>query len=254
MLVKIVSPLFFPVPVICEVLAAGVILLWVTRWQKAGRIMVTIGTIILSLLGNREISSSLIRPLEQRYDAVSLSSTATTPGTPGTKAFVVVLGGSYSPDPQIDLVSRISEETISRLIQGIRICREVNDCQMIFSGGPPAQAQALGSIASSLGVRPMEISLEENSHNTEQEALFIKPTVGQDPFFLVTSASHMPRAMGLFRKLGMKPIAVPTDYLSKEHVRITPMDLYPSYYGLYEAEKAVYEYLGLGWEKLNGEM
>src|SRR5690349_1013277 len=148
MFVKIVSPLLFPVPVICEVLAAGAILLWVTRWQKAGKIVVTIGTITLSLLGNREISSALIRPLEQHYDAVSLSSTAMTSETPGTKTFVVVLGGSYSPDPQIDLVSRISEPTVSRLMEGIRICRKVSDCQMILSGGPPAQAQALGNIAS----------------------------------------------------------------------------------------------------------
>ena len=254
MLIKIVSRLFFPVPVIFEVLAVGVVLLWFTRWQKAGKILVTAGTILLLLLGNSRVSALLVRPLEQRYEPVALSSLSSTTGKPGEKTFIVVLGGSYSPDPRIDLDSRLSEETIERLLEAVRICDKVAGCKLILSGGPPPQAQALSKIALSLGVSQQDMILEENSHNTEQEALFIKPIVGLQPFFLVTSASHMPRAMGLFRKLGMHPIAAPTDYLAKWNPALTQDDLYPGYYGFYEAERAVYEYLGITWERLNHEI
>ena len=111
--------------------------------------------------------------------------------------------------------------------------------------------QLLGKL---LGVPAQDIVLDRKSKNTEEEAVFIFPTVGKAPFVLVTSASHMPRAMGLFRKLGMNPIAAPTDYLAKGHRSWEPDTVFPGYYGLYESERAVYEYLGITWETFNHEM
>ena len=46
--------------------------------------------------------------------------------------------------------------------------------------------------------------------------MVVKEIVGKDKFILVTSASHMLRAMALFRKQGMEPIPAPTDYMVKE--------------------------------------
>ena len=253
MLVKIVSRLLFPVPVICEVLALGLILLWFTRRQKAGKILVTVGTVMLLLLGNGRISAVFLRTLEQRCHPDTLSSRPAATGSMN-ETTIVVLGSSYSPDPRIDLDSHLSEDGLVRLIKGIRLCRKLAGCKLILSGGPPAAAQTMGKIALSLGVGQQDIILEEHSHNTEQEARFIKPTVGATPFLLVTSASHMPRAMGLFRKLGMQPTAAPTDYLAKQGDALAPYDLYPGFFGLYEAERTVYEYLGIEWEKLLGQI
>jgi uncharacterized SAM-binding protein YcdF (DUF218 family) len=254
MFVKIVSPLFFPLPVVCETLALGLALLWFTRKQKTGKVLVTLGAAMLVLVGNRGISAALLRSLEQRYRPVALAS---LPGGPRGSArvwFVVVLGGDFSSDPRIDTASRLSQETIARLVEGVSLCKEPSQCKLILSGGPPGQAEAMRDVALALGVRQAEIVLESNSHNTEQEGVFIAPTVGKAPFLLVTSASHMPRAMALLRKQGMNPIAAPTDYLAKQHEKSIPEDMYPGYYGLYEATRAVYEYLGLTWERLNGEI
>ena len=252
LLVKIVSRLLFPVPVICGVLALGLILLWFTRRQKAGKVLVTIATVLLLLLGNSRVSAVFLRTLEQRYHPIELSSLPAAAEGSGT--YIVVLGSGYSPDPGIDLDSRLSEDGMVRLVEGVRLCRKLAGCKLILSGGPPAMAQTMGKIALSLGIPQQEIILEEHSLNTEQEARFIKPTVGTTPFVLVTSASHMPRAMDLFRSLGMRPIAAPTDYLAKPSYRLVPDDIYPGYYGLYEITRTVYEYLGIEWEKLLGQI
>ena len=253
MLVKIVSRLLFPVPVICEVLALGLILLWFTRRQKAGKVLVTAGTVMLLLLGNSRVSAVLLSSLEQRYHPLALPSLAAATG-PIKETYIVVLGSGYSPGPRIDLDSHLSEDGLARLMEGVRLCRTLAGCKLILSGGPPAAAQTMGKIALSLGVRPQDIILEEHSRNTEQEARFIKPAVGATPFLLVTSASHMPRAMALFRKLGMQPTAAPTDYLASRGGAVVPDEIYPGFYGLYEAERTVYEYLGITWEKLLGQI
>jgi uncharacterized SAM-binding protein YcdF (DUF218 family) len=254
MLAKAIGSLFFPVSLICEILAIGLVLLWFTRWQKAGKVLVTAGTVLLLLLGNTGISGELLRPLERRYSPLVVSSGAQTPGPLREGMFIVVLGGGYSSDPSVDMVSRLDERTLARLTEGIVLYREVPGCKLLLSGGPPDQAESMAKVALALGVKEQDIVLDRNSKNTEQEAIFVAPTVGNAPFVLVTSASHMPRAMGLFRKLGMNPIAAPTDYLAQGRLRLEPDDVFPGYYGLYESERAVYEYLGIIWETLNHEM
>ena len=253
MLEKIVSRLLFPVPVICEVLILGLVLLWLTRRQKAGKILVTLGAVLLLLLGNSRVSGFLLSSLEQRYHPLALSSLPAAMESM-KETYVVVLGSGYSPDPRVDLDSHLSQDGLVRLVEGVRICRQMPGCKLILSGGPPAAARTMNQIALSLDVRQQDIILEPNSRNTEQEARFIQPTVGATPFLLVTSASHMPRAMGLFRKLGMQPTAVPTDYLAKQGGALVPDDIYPGDDGLYQAERTVYEYLGMTWEKLLGQI
>jgi uncharacterized SAM-binding protein YcdF (DUF218 family) len=254
MFVRIVSPFFFPLPVVCEILALGLALLWFTRKQKTGKVLVTLAAALLLLVGNGRISGVLLKSLEQRYRPVAPSSLPAGPqGSAGVWS-VVVLGGGFSSDPLIDTASRLSQETIARLVEGISLCRELSPCRLILSGGPPGQAEAMRSVAMALGVRQAEIVLESNSRNTEQEGRFIAPTVGKAPFLLVTSASHMPRAMALLMKQGMNPIAAPTDYLAKQAGKPNLGDVFPGYYGLYEASRAVYEYLGLTWERLRGEI
>jgi uncharacterized SAM-binding protein YcdF (DUF218 family) len=254
MLVKIVSRLFFPVPVICELLVAGVLLWWFTRRKKTGMTLVTLGTGLLLLLSIAPVSGALLRTLEQRYPPLNLSSLPAELTKSSSGIFIVVLGSGYSPDPRVDPNSHLSQDALARLLEGVQICLKVESCKLILSGGPPEAAQAMKVVALSLGVPQQEIILEENSRNTEQEARLIKPMVGIAPFILVTSASHMPRAMGLFQKLGMHPIAAPTDYLAKTGGPFSPDEFYPGAGGLSEAERAVYEYLGMAWEKLRGQI
>jgi uncharacterized SAM-binding protein YcdF (DUF218 family) len=60
-----------------------------------------------------------------------------------------------------------------------------------------------------------QMLFENRSRNTFENAAFtkelVKPRPGED-WLLVTSAYHMPRAMGIFRAQGMNPLAFPVDY------------------------------------------
>jgi len=115
-----------------------------------------------------------------------------------------------------------------------------------------SNAKVLSEVAMVIGVNKKNILLEEISKDTEDQARLIQQIVGKDQFILVTSASHMPRTMAFFRKLGMDPLPAPTEHLVKERVAITPGRFYPSAGGLRKTERAFYEYLGLAWAKLRG--
>jgi len=79
--------------------------------------------------------------------------------------------------------------------------------------------------------------------------------VGKDKFILVTSAAHMPRAMGLFRKQGMEPIPAPTDYMAGEREGGLRLGMFfPSAGSLEKAGSAIHEYLGMVWGKLRSQI
>ncbi|MBX4373171.1 YdcF family protein, partial [Mycobacterium tuberculosis] len=50
--------------------------------------------------------------------------------------------------------------------------------------------------------------------DTEEEALAVKRAIGDAPFLLVTSASHLPRAMIFFRHAGLDPLPAPANQLA----------------------------------------
>ena len=66
-----------------------------------------------------------------------------------------------------------------------------------------------------LGVDPARIIVEDQSRNTEENARFTAAIVHPEPkqrWLLVTSAFHMPRAIGVFEKAGFDVVADPVAY------------------------------------------
>ena len=114
--------------------------------------------------------------------------------------------------------------------------------------------ETMAEVAKSIGVKQEDLILESESKDTIDEARVIKSIVGNDKFILVTSASHMPRSMGMFKKLGMHPIPAPTDYSVVRSQSIGPSAFFPGSGGLRKAEGVIYEYLGIIWAKLRGQI
>ena len=111
----------------------------------------------------------------------------------------------------------------------------------------------MANVAGLLGVGKAELVPLGEPRDTEEESRQIGQIVGPQQFILVTSASHMPRAMGLFQKRGLHPIPAPTDYLAPRHGWESD-DFVPDGYKLFEVQSAFYEYLGLAWERLRGKI
>jgi uncharacterized SAM-binding protein YcdF (DUF218 family) len=239
---KIVSRFFFPVPLIAEFLFVGLFLLWFTRRQRAGKVLVTGGALLLIGLGNSFTPNVLLRPLEHRYPPLVI---ARLRADASSVNYIAVLGGRADDDPEVALTSHISPELMVRLIEGVRLQREIPGSKLILSGGNDS-AVGMTKIAEKLGEDEGNVVRLSEPRDTEEESQQIAPLVGSHRFILVTSAYHMPRAMGLFRKKGLQPIPAPTDYLAPRR-RQEWGDLFPDGYNLYKSQVAFYEYLGLAW-------
>lgn len=250
---KVVAPLFFPVPLSCELLLIGLILLWFTQKQKAGKVLVTAGVILLLLCGYRTMPQLLLSPLENKYPPLNAQNMHVE--------WIVVLGGGHVSDSRLPASSELSDDSCLRVVEAIRLWRKIPGAKLLFSGGkafdPRTDAGVMSQMAQDLGVPADSISLEDRSRDTSEEAQFLEPVVGKKPFILVTSASHMLRSMDLFVKRGMNPIAAPAGFRARqipEGGTLSPSTFYPSSGNLGNVERAVYELLGLAWETLNGRI
>ncbi len=238
----------------------GLFFLWFTTKQKAGKILVSVGIVVLTLFSYSIIADKFLRPLERRYGKFEIKRQSTSPETENESdiKFVVVLGGGHVSDSEIPLLSQINNNPLVRLIEGIRIYRKYPGAKLLLSGGgafdPVYEAEVMASIAREMGIPERDIILETKSIDTKDEAKFIKPMVGNEPFVLVTSASHMPRSMALFKKLGMDPIPSPVGHRVRDRQGLTAFSTFPSTDNLKKSDLAIHEYLGLTWAKLKGQM
>ena len=167
---------------------------------------------------------------------------------------VLVLGAGHSPSAERPLSSELSATAIARLAEGVRLHRALPGSRLVTSGGgrPPGMAATGAALAQSWGIEAIDI--HPTPANTAQEARVAAERFGDAPLVLVTSASHMPRAMALFRARGLDPIPAPTHYLhpppEADAWRVRAQR--PSATGLRMSERAIYEYLGLAWAALRG--
>jgi uncharacterized SAM-binding protein YcdF (DUF218 family) len=257
---KILGLFLMPLSLCLILLLAGIGLLWLSRRQRLGKVLVTAGTLLLMTLSYTTVPNRLLRPLEAQYPPLlSVDSLKTQIGADATPIkWVVVLGGGHISDPKVDPTSRLAGATLVRLIEGIRLYKEFPGSKLLLSGGavfdPVPESAVMANFAQALGVLPQDLVQESQSRDTADEARIIKGMVREDRFILVTSASHMPRSMALFQKQGLKPIPAPTDYYTTESPALSPESFFPSLNELAKSRTAFYEYLGSWWSKLKGEL
>jgi uncharacterized SAM-binding protein YcdF (DUF218 family) len=258
LLKKIIYPLFYPLTLCLILMIWGLFLLWFTKRQKSGKILVSMGVIFMIALSYGTISDSLLRPLERTFPPLLMEK------LPGPVPFeqkvkwIVVLGGGHASDPGLPVTSQISFDSLARLTEAVRLYRKLPGTKLILSGGaifdPASEAEIFFKTARIMDVPSRDLVLSGQGRDTEEEARIIEKTVGKEPLILVTSALHMPRAMALFKKRGMNPIAAPAAHLVKHRQESIPRDFYPSANALQKTQMAVHEYLGIAWSKLRGRI
>ena len=244
MLKKWLGLLLMPLPFCALLLFVGLFLLWLTRWQKSGKLLISIATIVLIMFSVRPTSVMLNRPLEQMYPAF--------PDQPVD--FIIVLGHGHVSDPSVPLASQLTEAASARIQEALRIKRLNPKAQMIFSGSvagdPVSGAEMYARVAEANGVARKDMTLIENARDTEEEVARDSQLVSGHPTALVTSASHMPRAMKLFHQVGMNPIPAPAQYVGREQQLSVPAYGYlPSGRYLMYSEMALHEWIGQLWNR-----
>jgi len=116
-------------------------------------------------------------------------------------------------------------------------------------------ASVLATAAVSLGIDPRRIVQIDTARDTDDETQAVKQRLGtQTPFALVTSAWHMPRAMGLMQRAGLSPVPCPVDFLCRTSDETHVSDWLFDLSALYQSTWAIHERLGITWAKLQGKI
>jgi uncharacterized SAM-binding protein YcdF (DUF218 family) len=202
-------------------LFAGLILLglclgWSRRTARLGRALAFTGVALLLVGGFSPLSNWLIAPLEERFPAYRDDTTPI--------AGVIVLGGAVLPDESAARGQLTLNDAGERLVALSELARRYPDAVLLFSGGSGAllqdeavEAETVRRFAEALGIAPERLTTEAASRTTAENAARTKELLGSagGRWLLVTSAWHMPRAVGTFRRVGLDVTAYPVDYRTR---------------------------------------
>ncbi|MEP4032142.1 YdcF family protein [Roseibium polysiphoniae] len=194
----------------------GAVLLW-SRWSCFGRWLCGLSLLGLAVCGLSPAANVLILPLEERFPR---------PEGPLDVDGVIVLGGSLDTIVMGERKAPALTSAAERLTIVPRLARQFPDVPIIHTGGhgllTPAnasEADGASALFEDFGLPSDRVILEDKSRNTYQNALFTKRLINPQPgqkWLLVTSAYHMPRSIGVFRKVGWTGlVAYPVDWRTR---------------------------------------
>lgn len=211
---KIVWFFFEPSSLLVVLAVAGSLALF-TRWWRFGRAVALAASLALLISGLTPLGHALVLPLENRFPVSEV------PAPDG----IIVLGGAF--DTLVFSARGVSalNESGERLAELVALARRYPSARIVISGGRGgvfynrlAEADLARRMLAEAGLDPLRLELEDRSRNTFQNALMTRSMVGpkaNERWLLVTSAYHMPRAVGCFRRVGFPVIAHPVDYRTR---------------------------------------
>ncbi len=244
---KILGALLMPMTLIFLLIFTGLTLVWFSkRWNTAGKIIVTSSVCILFLVCFSPLSSSLMQSLEKTYPVFDQKDISAD--------YIWVLGSGSAYDTTIPLHSRLYQDGLYRVLEGIRLHQMIPETHMVFSGYGAGDIKSVAEVgaeaAISLGVSKEHITILSNPKDTWDEALEAKAIIKDKPFILVTSASHMKRSIYIFNHHGLKPIPAPCGHHIKRRAGNSFFKYLPSPKSAIIMHRYIYERLGLLWLKL----
>ena len=247
LLKKFVSLFIMPFPIGMLLLFIGIVLLFRNKRIKA-TLFLSLGFVWLFVISYSPFANALLYPYEHIYPTLQK--------TPQKVSYIYVLGNGHHTDDTQPITSQVNEVSSVRLNEAIRLYHQLKEQPTIIVSGysglydPTTGAQMQKELAIALGVKAEKLHLEPNTKDTQEEAEAAKRYIGSEPFILVTSASHMPRAMQFFKYEGLSPIPAPTNHLAQiKHPHYTN---FFNVYALKKTTMACHEMLGLLWQKIKG--
>jgi uncharacterized SAM-binding protein YcdF (DUF218 family) len=187
-----------------------------TRLASLGRKLLIASVVLLAICGFSPFGYWVLYPLESRFPPWDASR--------GAPDGIVVLGGAIDADLSAERGVAVYRGAVDRVIATAALARRYPDARIIYSGGSAnlvsddaKEADYALAVFESLGVPRERLTMERRSRNTRENAEFSKaiaaPKSGER-WLLVTSAFHMPRSIGLFRKAGFTVEPYPVDWHS----------------------------------------
>ncbi len=204
-------------PLTWAILLALLALLWQQRRPGWARLLLSAALAVLVVFSLDPVARGLFARLESRAESTF------RPDVPYD--VVVVLGGvadlaAMRESGQIELT-----EAVDRISQAAILLRTGKAKVALLSGGivfprpgdPPSESEVLATWFGEQGIAPDRLVVEGKSRNTREnatESAAIIAAHGWKRVLLVTSAWHVPRALGCFRAAGLSPDVLPVDHRS----------------------------------------
>jgi uncharacterized SAM-binding protein YcdF (DUF218 family) len=244
---KILTMLILPTALMTECSLLGLLL---SRWP-IGRGLLLIGVGAMTACLVLPVDTWVTRPLEDRFPAIT---------TPPVKVDgIVVLGGAIDDLTSRDRGTPTLNSAANRMTTFVELARRYPQAKLVFTGGSGDLEQGVSNEAEyasilieQLGLPADRVAFENTSRTTWENAAnsyhFVKPQPGET-WVLLTSASHMPRAVGVFRKIGWTVLPWPVGYQSRDHISAYPQSMGKR---LAVLDWAAHEWIGLAIYYLQG--
>jgi len=210
---KVFWLVFNPANLLLGLFVLGLLLLY-TRWRRLGRRVLVLATLLALAIAYSPLAVWVMRPLETRF---------VPPATlPDTVTGILVLGGAIDTRQSNRFGQIALNGRGERITAFVALAKRYPAAKLVYSGGAglfieeaKSEAEHAKPLLVDLGVVESRLILETRSRDTHENAAFtrdlVKPARGET-WLLVTSAAHMPRAMGAFRHAGWSVIPYPVDF------------------------------------------
>lgn len=247
---KIVWMLLRPNTLALVLSLIGLALVW--RGRRFGRWPLLLGLGWYTAVFALPVSTALLLPLESRF--------ARPAALPGPVTGIVVLGGAVEQNLTAAHGIPALNGAAERMTEAVALALRHPDARLVFSGGSaavvpggPTEADTARRLFADLGLPPARLTFEDESRNTWENAVLthrlVQPRAGET-WLLVTSASHMPRAVGSFRAAGWTVVAWPVNYTTAADPALWYNWPFPT--RLNQAEGGLREWIGLVVYRLTG--
>jgi len=243
---KTLGLLLLPSHLLIGVGVVGLILL-LTRFVSLGRKLVVASVLLLAICGFSPIGNLVLYSLESRFPPWD--------DTRGAPDGIVVLGGAINVYMSAAHGTPVFGPSIDRIMAAAELAHRYPKARIVFSGGNPGlysgdasrEADFALPVFERFGISKDRLIIERRSRNTEENASFSKALVSpkdDERWLLVTSAFHMARAVGIFRKARFAVEPYPVDWRAASRADLLGFSRY-FVVGLGRVDIASREWIGL---------
>ncbi len=215
---KIFWLFFQPLTILFLLVLIGIIAVW-RNFRRLGVTVLSLASVLLFVSAFTTTGALLLSPLENRFPRPE--------SLPDRVDGIILLGGYVNGEVVAGRQGVELNSAADRLVETMRLARLYPNAKVVVSGGEgtffeksASEADITRTLLADLGFFGKRYVFENKSRNTVENALFskalIQPKSGET-WILVTSAYHMPRAVGCFRKAGFEVTAWPVDYKARRH-------------------------------------
>jgi uncharacterized SAM-binding protein YcdF (DUF218 family) len=282
---EFLSVIIMPLP-FWFLLLGGAILFLILKWKRTAQMLFILSCFWILFISTWYLPAFLVSNLERQYKQLQDNQIQKLPDSFN----IIVLGAGHSDDMTLSPNNQLSQEVMGRLVEAVRIYKTASgirhqasgnlllssdtfprkpetgslkpdaeyltpNAKLIMSGykgrSEISQAEVLFRTGLILGIDSAAMEISDKPHNTITEAEeYVKKFGTERPLVVVTSASHMKRAVEIFQNKGITIIPAPCNFNIK-HGSSEPRGLWiPSGVNIRMMEMAIHEYAGMGWNNI----